>query len=90
MAARKQHALVWPQIGDRVEVTFWDHTSNSNQLGVGALEFVAYGRVSHIDDVMIRIATWEYTDEAHRQSGDGNESAYAIVKGAITKIKRLT
>ena len=90
MVTKKQDALVWPQIDDRVEITFWDHTSNSNQLGASALEFVTYGRVSHIDEVAIIIATWEYTNHSHRQSGDSNEGAYAIVKGAITEIKKLT
>lgn len=76
-----------PQVGDIVNIVFWDHAENSRD----ALKFEVIGRISSITKMAYMVRCWGYESDIDRAS-DGNvsnENWFAIVKSAIESIKVL-
>ena len=71
--------------GQRVEITFLDHT-----VGSVTLEFTVLGRVVAVDPKSVTLAYFVHADDVSRKNGvPDNESKHTIVRSAITKVVEL-
>ncbi len=78
-------------LGDIVYIEFHDHGVINSKPPWDAFEFTAIGKVTNITDTAIVIENWFFSDPDIdvREHSDDSTAGYAIVKGAIKRIRLL-
>jgi len=74
------------KLGQIAEIRFLDHCEGSED--GDPIEFVVYGRVSHVSRLAYELTAWGYADNEKRK-GDDNETRFSIVRKAIVRIRLL-
>ena len=74
------------KLGQIAEIRFLDHCEGSED--GDPIEFVVFGRVSHVSRLAYELTAWGYADNEKRK-GDENETRFSIIRKAILSVQRL-
>lgn len=74
-----------PRIGSLVMIQFLDHVEDADE----PIEFVVYGRLSHISCNAYTVESWAFVNPAEISNRDHNVKRFTIVKKAITELAYL-
>ncbi len=79
-----------PDIGDIVEIQFYDHVSGGAYRTEVPMDFTVWGRIQKIGHVAYLIHSWAFTDPNHEDWGHAdNVTAFTIVKSTVISIRKI-